>query len=78
MKGKIYISLKSVGENYELVVGDNGIGLPEKLDFNNLKSLGLLLVKNLTDQIEGQTTVNISNGTEFRIIFKELEYKERI
>ena len=77
-KGEVYISLKSKEDKYELIIHDNGIGLPEKLDFNNLESLGLLLVNNLTEQIDGELTVNRNPGTEFKIIFKELRYKERI
>ena len=78
MKGKIYISLKSKEDKYELVVCDNGIGIKKELDFYHLESLGLLLVKNLTEQIEGRIDVNLSHGTEFKISFKELEYKKRI
>ena len=77
-KGEVYISLKSKEDKYELIIHDNGIGLPEKLDFNNLESLGLLLVNNLTEQIDGELTINRNHGTEFKIIFEELEYKERV
>jgi two-component sensor histidine kinase len=78
MKGEIYVSLKTVEDKYELIIGDNGIGLPEELDFNNIESLGLLLVNSLTEQIDGKLTINRSHGTEFKIKFKELEYNERI
>jgi PAS domain S-box-containing protein len=78
MKGEILVSLKSVADNYQLIIKDNGIGLPEEIDFNNPKTLGLLLVNNLTEQIDGKLTINRSHGTEFKITFKELEYKERI
>ncbi len=78
MTGEIYISLKSKDEKFELIICDNGIGLPENFDFNQLDSLGLLLVKNLTDQIDGDLTINGTTGTEFIIIFEELEYKTRI
>ena len=77
MRGEIIVSLKSVEETYELMIKDNGIGLPKGLDLNNLESLGLLLVKILTEQIEGELIINSINGTEFKIIFKELEYKKR-
>jgi len=77
-KGEIYISLKTVDDKYELIIRENGIGLPEELDFNNLETLGLLLVNNLTEQIDGELTINRSPGTEFKIKFKELEYNERI
>ncbi|WP_052374150.1 PAS domain S-box protein [Methanobacterium sp. SMA-27] len=78
MAGEIYISLKSKEDKFELVIRDNGIGLPENFDFNKLDSLGLLLVKNLTDQIDGDLTINVTTGTEFIINFEELEYKTRI
>ncbi len=77
-KGEIYVSLKTVDDKYELIIRENGIGLPEELDFNNLETLGLLLVNNLTEQIDGELTINRSPGTEFKIKFKELEYNERI
>ena len=78
MKGEIYVSLKTVDDKYELIIRDNGIGLQEDIDFNNIETLGLLLVNNLTEQIDGELTINRSPGTEFKIKFKELEYKKRI
>ena len=77
MHGEIIVSLKSIEDKYELMIKDNGIGLPEGLDLNNLESLGLLLVKILTEQIEGELIINSENGTEFKILFKELEYRKR-
>jgi len=78
LKGEILVSLKSVDDRYELIISDNGVGLPEEIDFNNLETLGLLLVNNLTEQIDGELTIKRSPGTEFKIIFKELDYKERL
>jgi PAS domain S-box-containing protein len=77
-KGEIYVSLKSVEDKYELIIRDNGIGLPEELDFDHLESLGLRLVTSLTEQIDGELTVERSHGTEFKITFKQLEYKKRL
>jgi two-component sensor histidine kinase len=78
MKGEIIITLKSIEDNFELVISDNGIGLPEKININKIKTLGLLLVNSLTEQIDGKISIYKKNGTQFKIIFKELEYKERI
>ncbi len=78
MEGVIYISLKSVDDKYELIIGDTGIGLPKELDLTKIKSLGLLLVNSLTEQIDGKITINRDHGTEFKIIFGELEYSDRI
>ena len=66
------------GEN-ELIVSDNGVGLPESLDIKKAESLGLRMITNLTERsLHGKVNINKSNGTEFQIIFKEKEYKERI
>jgi PAS domain S-box-containing protein len=77
-KGEIRISLKSKKDSYQLCISDNGVGLPEELDYKNAKSLGLQLVNNLVDQIDGEITLDRSQGTKFKIIFKELEYMKRI
>jgi two-component sensor histidine kinase len=76
--GELYISLKFVDDKYELIVGDTGIGFPEDIDFKKTDSLGLQLVNNLVNQIDGEIELNKSHGTEYKIIFKELKYKERI
>jgi two-component sensor histidine kinase len=69
-KGEIRIGLKRVGENqYKLVVSDDGIGLPEELDFRNTNSLGLQLVNTLTNQLQGGIEVVRNNGTTFKITF---------
>jgi two-component sensor histidine kinase len=52
-----------------LIVRDNGIGFPEKLDFHETTSLGLQLVTTLVDQIEGNIALDKTGGTEFRISF---------
>lgn len=78
MKGEIIITLKSIEDNFELVISDNGIGLPEKININKIKTLGLLLVNSLTEQIDGKISIYKKNGTQFKITFKELKYKERI
>ena len=76
--GKMLVSLKRQHNKYELTISDNGIGFPGDLDFRNTKSLGLQLVNNLVEQIDGEITLDYSQGTKFTIIFKEMEYKERI
>ncbi len=76
--GELYIRLKIVDDKYEMIVGDTGIGFPEDLDFKKTDSLGLQLVNNLVSQIDGEIELNKNHGTEFKIIFNELKYKERI
>jgi PAS domain S-box-containing protein len=78
MKGEIIINLKSIEDKFELVISDNGIGLPENININKIKTLGLLLVNSLTEQIDGKISIYKKDGTQFKITFKELKYKERI
>lgn len=75
-KGEIWIELyaENTGNEskYTLIVGDNGTGLPEGMDFRNTESLGLQLVNTLVSQIGGTIELNSdAAGTEFRIKFKE-------
>lgn len=77
-KGEIKVSLQNSDGAYELMISDNGVGFPEGIDFRNTDTLGLKLVNNLVNQIEGESTLDRSQGTEFKITFNELEYTERI
>jgi two-component sensor histidine kinase len=77
-EGELRLSLKKLNDNYELIISDNGIGFPKDLDYKKTNSLGLKLVNNLVDQIEGTISMNTNHGTEFKIIFKELNYEKRI
>jgi len=72
-KGKIKIALHATdGKEMELQISDDGIGLPEGLDFRNTKSLGLNLVRWLAeDQLGGEVGLKEKKGTDFLIKFKE-------
>ena len=68
--GEISIAFRPDDEGqYRLTVGDNGVGLPEGMDFRNTSSLGLKLVNALTAQLKGTLEVDRSGGTEFKITF---------
>ncbi|MCD6215420.1 MAG: PAS domain S-box protein [Candidatus Desulfofervidus sp.] len=74
-QGEIRITLYPTNENQlELIVSDNGISIPENIDFRNTDSLGLHLVTILAeDQLQGEINLNRTEGTEFKIKFKELD-----
>jgi PAS domain S-box-containing protein len=77
--GEVQISLKSKGNEYELIVSDNGVGFPENLDIKNIKlSLGLQLVNALVNQLDGSIELDRSQGTRYTIKFKEQIYKNRL
>ena len=77
-KGTLTIKLKSLPQQMEITIADNGIGLPKDIDIENPEKLGLQLVKNLINQLDGHLKLNTDNGTEFKITFNELKYKERL
>lgn len=65
-KGEINIILSQEGENMlKMIVGDNGIGFPEDIDFQNTDSLGLKLVNTLVNQLKGEIELERYNGTKF-------------
>lgn len=75
---EISIHLISAGpERYWLRVADNGVGLPDYLDWRNAPTLGLQLVILLTEQLRGEINLHDEPGAVFSIAFQELKYKER-
>ncbi|OPY25925.1 MAG: putative diguanylate cyclase [Methanobacterium sp. PtaU1.Bin242] len=80
MSGVLTISLEGDNDDgYGLVIGDDGVGFPEELDFRNVKSsLGLRLVNTLVRQLDGSIELDRNQGTKFTIKFKRQKYKERI
>jgi PAS domain S-box-containing protein len=68
--GEVRIELRSDDGQCTVVVGDDGAGLPEELDFEDPPSLGLRLVKTLTDQLKGTIQLCKDGGTTFRIRFR--------
>ncbi|HDZ26160.1 MAG TPA: PAS domain S-box protein, partial [Candidatus Aminicenantes bacterium] len=73
-EGEIKIALHSINErDIELVVSDDGVGMPEDLDFRNTKSLGLHLVTILAeDQLQGEIKLGRNKGTEFQIKLRDV------
>jgi PAS domain S-box-containing protein len=70
-EGKIGIMFeKSDDDVFKLSVSDDGVGFPEDIDFRDTTSLGLQLVITLTEQLDGEITLENSGGTCFHISFK--------
>jgi PAS domain S-box-containing protein len=68
-RGHIKIAFKKKDSNYILQVEDNGVGIPENIDLEKSKSLGLRLVRTLTDQLGGHVEMEKIAGTAFKIVF---------
>ncbi|MEO8513026.1 MAG: histidine kinase dimerization/phosphoacceptor domain -containing protein [Ignavibacteria bacterium] len=76
--GIILIKLyKDTDDKYHLMIKDNGIGATN-LDFKKTASLGMELVNTLIDQLEGDFSITIDNGTEINLSFKEPVYSKKL
>lgn len=72
-KGKIHISLhRFKGDTFELVVGDDGIGFPENVTFDDPRSLGLNLVRIFSRQLRGKLDIVHNRGTDIKLTFRDL------
>jgi PAS domain S-box-containing protein len=73
--GTIRISLHRGQDNmYDLIVRDNGVGIPEDIDPLKANSLGLKLVTRLVrDQLKGTMDIQREEGTAFVIRFPPME-----
>jgi len=70
-KGEMLISMhQNNGADVVLTVSDDGVGMPEQIDCNSTDTLGLRLVRILTEnQLKGRITHNAHNGSAFVITF---------
>jgi two-component sensor histidine kinase len=69
--GNLTVSLKyTSGNMVRLIVGDDGIGLPEGFDIEKYDSLGMQLINALSSQLEGKLTLSPGKGTTFVLEFK--------
>ena len=69
-KGEITIEFYRQGTTYFLIYSDDGIGIPEGIDFQTTESLGLKLVNLLvTEQLEGRIEMIREHGTRYSISF---------
>ena len=71
--GEITIAVTKEGTALHLRYRDNGVGIPETLDWKNTKSLGLRLVNTLVDQLNGTVELDRSAGTQFTMVLNEKE-----
>ncbi|MBN1532077.1 MAG: PAS domain S-box protein [Spirochaetes bacterium] len=71
-EGRVRITLtESVDGRVELAISDNGIGLPDDLEFNDGRTLGLSLVRMLAHQMRGTIDCDRSGGTRFMLKFNK-------
>ncbi|MBN1347919.1 PAS domain S-box protein [candidate division KSB1 bacterium] len=72
--GKIYITCKRTNPRaIVLSVADNGIGLPENLNIEQSSTLGLVLIKTLSEQLNAKLEIRRKRGDCFTLTFQEME-----
>ena len=71
--GKVEVELRSIPPGMiRLAIRDNGVGLPQDMEFHKADSLGLTLVRMLTDQVQGELTLpRTLVGAEFVLTFRK-------
>lgn len=68
--GEICIDFCSFEANlFTLTISHDGVGFAKDFDFQTTESLGLRLVKGLTNQLKGNIDFSNHNGVEIKIIF---------
>jgi two-component sensor histidine kinase/TPR repeat protein len=68
--GAIKISFTRIlDDQLLLTIKDNGVGFPPNFDINHSGSLGMKLMKGLSEDIDGEFSINGHNGTEIMLTF---------
>jgi two-component sensor histidine kinase len=76
--GEIQVHLhKGIGNEFSLMIKDNGVGLPESFSMDSEKSLGMFIVKLLVEQLDGTIEISRIQGTAFTIHFRDLLLKKQ-
>lgn len=68
-EGNVTISLRKKGNFVEVIVADDGDGLPEDFSMESSKSLGVTLLTVLTNQIGGELRTESKSGSQFILTF---------
>ncbi|GEM_PF-2824849 len=71
-KGKVKLRLHHLDDDdYQMIIQDDGVGIPEGFDFKSSKSLGIRLVNGLVRQLDGDWDIQNGVGTTVTINFKD-------
>jgi two-component sensor histidine kinase len=70
-KGTIFIDFFiDNNKKYNLILADDGIGLPKNINISELKSLGMQLLVSLTEQLQGEYEILSEPNKGTKIIVK--------
>jgi PAS domain S-box-containing protein len=74
--GHVSISIKRHDDNITIEVRDNGVGLPDGFDPVQTESMGLRLVKDMVDQLQGTLEYDHNGGCEWKITVRGVDAKQ--
>ena len=66
----INISLENVKNKITLTIQDNGNGLPKSFDISKSETFGIMIIKNLSEQLGGTFTIENHDGTRCTLTFE--------
>jgi len=70
-EGEVRIELREQTDQMaRLTVADDGIGLPDNINLETVRSLGLRLVRTLAEQLGAKIEVKSKAGTEVQLVFR--------
>jgi len=73
-EGTIIVHLKHIKDDvFELIIGDDGIGMKEDFNIEGASSLGTELIQVFTQQLEGSIERIAEIGTLFRLTFNKID-----
>ncbi len=67
--GLIEVAASQEAGQLLLSVSDNGIGMPETVDFTEAETLGVTLVRALAEQLDGSIAIGRDHGTRITVTF---------
>ncbi|AYL97591.1 tetratricopeptide repeat-containing sensor histidine kinase [Mucilaginibacter celer] len=70
VSGEIMISMKQNGKQVSLFVADNGIGINISPSDKKTSSLGMILMKGLSEDINAQLIIRNEGGTKISVLFQ--------
>lgn len=68
-KGQITVTLTLKNNQATLTVKDNGVGLPDDFNVDKIDSLGITLIKTLSQQLKGELIISSTPETSFQVTF---------
>jgi PAS domain S-box-containing protein len=68
-EGVVQVVARKTGGHVRITLGDNGVGLPPSVNLEKPGGLGLILIRNLLEQMNGSVKIESDQGTRYILEF---------